>query len=237
MPVHSRADCDNHTLPELRLPPMADAWLGWKHSAWQGDWERFRSGDGPLPASAVVTGLDLESSLRRELERGNVGAAEPLALWLAFRARASEALEVVADNKRPTARRLAGLILWRGLRQLDRAVAHLEAGPLHDPVAVKELDELYTELGQTDKRRSFLEHSEAHRLVVERKAHLLLETGRAREALQLLASTSWPKEHQRYVRTELWKRAKSALGEADAKPPDYLGEDDLARFGAYWSDR
>jgi hypothetical protein len=34
----------------------------------------------------------------------------------------------------------------------------------------------------------------------------------------------------------LWKAAKTALGEADAAVPDFLGEDRLARFGAYWSD-
>jgi hypothetical protein len=236
MPVHSRAACDNPTLPEVQLPPMTDAWLGLKHSARQVEWEQFSCGEGALPMSTVVTGLELETTLRRELERGNLDATEPLALWLAFRGRGSEALEVIADNQRPTAQRLAGLILWKGLQQPDRAVAHLEAGPLDAPVAAKELDELYTELGQTDKRRPLLDRSGSHRLILERKAHLLLETGRAHEALQLLASTHWPKEHQRYVRTELWKRAKSAVGEADAEAPDSLGEDSLARFGAYWSD-
>jgi hypothetical protein len=48
-------------------------------------------------------------------------------------------------------------------------------------------------------------------------------------------TTAWPREHQRYVRTELWRRAKSALGESDAAVPQSLHEDNLARFGAYWS--
>jgi len=44
-------------------------------------------------------------------------------------------------------------------------------------------------------------------------------------------------EHQRYVRTELWKKATAALGEPDAEAPEFLNEDNLARFGAYWSDQ
>jgi hypothetical protein len=38
------------------------------------------------------------------------------------------------------------------------------------------------------------------------------------------------------VRTELWKAAMATLGTADATVPDFLHEDDLATFGAYWSE-
>jgi hypothetical protein len=42
--------------------------------------------------------------------------------------------------------------------------------------------------------------------------------------------------HQRYVNTELWQKAQAALGAANGETPDFLNEDNLARFGAYWSD-
>jgi hypothetical protein len=54
--------------------------------------------------------------------------------------------------------------------------------------------------------------------------------------VRLLSARSWPREHQRYVRTGLWQRAQTALGKTDAAVPAELGEDNLAPFGAYWSE-
>ena len=135
-------------------------------------------------------------------------AAEPLALWLAFHGRPEEALPLVADSPRPGAQWIAGLILWKGLGDPASAVRHLEAGPLDDPVAVATLDELYEDLGRTDKRVPLLERAPEHRLIVERRANLALATGHPDETIRLLSTTPWPREHQRYVRTELWKKAK-----------------------------
>ena len=237
LPVHSRAACDRIEWPKVKLPPMTDPWLGWQHSVWQTAWEAFRCGKGPLPASTVVTGIALESALRREMERGNANAAEPLGLWLAFRGRAQEALTVVKGSSVPTTRRVAGLIQWKGLQQPARGVADLEAGPLSDPIAVVELDTAYAELGLHDRRHALLAAAPAHRFVTERRADLALATGNPAETIRLLTETVWPREHQRYVRTELWQKAKAALGELAAQVPDSLNEDNLARFGAYWSDQ
>ena len=236
IPVHSREACDRIEWPHLQLPPMSEPWLGWNHSAWQTEWECFRDGQGPLPASTVVTGIELEAALRRELAAGNANAAEPLALWLAFHGHAEAALAVARQAAGPGASRIAGLVLWRALQQPAAAVACLEAGPLQDPVAVAELDELYTELGLTETRGRLLANAPDHRLVIERRADLAVASGAPAEAIRLLGSVAWPREHQRYVRTELWQRAKAALGEPAAPVPAALHEDNLARFGAYWSD-
>lgn len=236
IPVASRAACDEVEWPRLDLPPMQNPWLGWKHSTWQSAWERFRSGDNALPESTVPPGLDLEAALRRELERGNPRAAESLALWLAFWQRPQEALAVVQRSTQPTARRIAGLILWRALGRPADAVKFLEAGPLHDAIAVVELDELYRELGRTTERAAMLARAPVHRFITECRVDLALALGQPAEAIRLLGGESWPREHQRYVRTELWRRAKTALGENDAAVPESLGEDNLARFGAYWAD-
>jgi len=236
IPVHSRGDCDRITWPKLVLPPTSEGWPGWEHSEWQSEWEKFRVGEGPMPTSVVPTGLELEIGLRRELQRGNTNAAEPLALWLAFRGRPRDALPLVAASASSSARRIAGLILWKALRDGPRAVGHLEAGPLTDPVAVVELDHLYAELGRTGQRVALLAAAPQHRLVIERQADLALATGNPEKAIRLLNRTIWPREHQRYVRTELWRQAKSSLGEPNATVPDLLHEDTLASFGAYWSD-
>jgi hypothetical protein len=236
IPVHSREACDRVEFPTLSLPPVHDPWLGFQHSPWQTEWENFRAGAGPLPASSVVTGIELEAALRAELHQGNPDAAEPLALWLAFRGRAREARDVLDTPSTPGARRVAGLIEWKALKAPDRAVALLEDGPLQDPVAVAELDELYAELGLTEKRETLLAKAPVHRLTIERRAALALSQGQPDETLRLLRETTWPREHQRYVRTELWRSAQSALGAPVTGVPDHLHEDNLARFGAYWSD-
>jgi hypothetical protein len=184
----------------------------------------------------VPTGIELETALRGALERGNDNAAEPLALWLAFHGRPKEALEFVEHRIEPTSSRLAGLVRWKGLGDAPGAVAHLEAGPVRDAVAVVELDQLYAELGLATRRVALLDAAPDHRLVVERRAHLALAQGNPAEALRLLSGTSWPCEHQRYVRTELWRQAQAALGQSEAPVPDSLNEDNLAPFGAYWSD-
>ncbi len=236
IPVGARAACDEFEFPELELPPMVDPWLGWKHSKWQSEWEQFRRGEAPLPASTVPTGIDLEAALRRELARGNAAAAEPLALWLAFWNRPREALPLVEHSAQPTARRLAGLILWKALERATDAAPYLEAGPLNDPIAAVELDELYAQLERTAERVTLLARAPAHRYITERRADLALSLNQPAEVIRILGETTWPREHQRYVRTELWRKAKAALGEADAAVPDFLREDNLARFGAYWSD-
>ncbi len=236
VPVHSRADFEEPSLPQLDLPPWPEPWLGWQHSSWQTEWERFRSGESALPNSMIPTGIDLEAELRRELDQGNPNAAEPLALWLAFHGRPAEALPLVKDSTQPAAQRIAGLILWRALQAPEAAVTPLEAGPLDDLIAVVELDELYEELGPTEKREPLLSRAPQHRLIVERRANLACAIGQPAEAIRLLTETNWPREHQRYVRTELWRRAKAALSEPDAAAPDFLNEDNPARFGAYWSD-
>jgi len=184
----------------------------------------------------VPTGIDLGPALRRELGRGNHAAAEPLALWLAFHRQAEEALPLVENARDPNLQRIAGLILWKGMHDPERALVHLEAGPLDDPVAVSELDEMYVELGLTDRRARLLANAQCHRLVIERRANLALAVGNPTESLRLLTSIDWPREHQRYERTELWRRATTDLGEPNAAVPDSLNEDNLARFGAYWSE-
>lgn len=236
IPVHQRSELEQPRLPQVELPPMVNPHLGYGHSPYQTAWEAFGAGEGPMPASPVPPGLDLERALRREVERGNPAAREPLAVFLAFHQRPTEALQVVEEPCRPEGHRLAGLILWHGLKQPEDAVARLERGPLSDPMACVELDRLYAQLGRIDRRRALLASAPDHRRIIERKADLSLAMGQPGEALRILLETPWPLEHQRYVRTRLWNAARRAMGMEAGNKPESLGEDDLAEFGAYWSD-
>ena len=146
------------------------------------------------------------------------------------------ALALVQGTSQPTSQRIAGLILWKALNEPGRAAAHLEAGPRDDPIAVVELDELYSELAAHDKRSALLSRAANHRFVVERRADLALQMARPEETIRLLGERAWPREHQRYVRSQLWKQAQAALGNRASEVPDSLNEDNLAQFGAYWAD-
>ena len=49
----------------------------------------------------------------------------------------------------------------------------------------------------------------------------------------LLLSTHFQKVHQTYTRTGLWEQINEGLGLSPQPVPEQLGEDRLARFGAY----
>jgi hypothetical protein len=49
----------------------------------------------------------------------------------------------------------------------------------------------------------------------------------------LLRTTRFQLVHQRYQRTRLWEQIEASLGLDSSGYPCWLGEDDLAEFGAY----
>ena len=69
--------------------------------------------------------------------------------------------------------------------------------------------------------------------VVERKVQLLIDKKQYQEAKDLLLSTHFQKVHQTYTRTGLWEQINEGLGLSPQPVPEQLGEDRLARFGAY----
>jgi len=69
--------------------------------------------------------------------------------------------------------------------------------------------------------------------LVERRASLLIDQGRDQEAKNLLRKTPFQLVHQRYTRTRLWRQIERELGLDPVPWPAWLGEDDLAEFGAY----
>lgn len=69
--------------------------------------------------------------------------------------------------------------------------------------------------------------------IIERRIQLLIDKGNLQEAKDLLLSTHFQFVHQTYTRTGLWEQICSGLGEPFHPIPVQLGEDNLARFGAY----
>ncbi|MCX8109023.1 MAG: DUF5107 domain-containing protein [Verrucomicrobiae bacterium] len=164
-----------------------------------------------------------------------------LGSWLAARGQIEAALNTLGRSGDPRAAALAARLYLRCLKDPARAVASFEriagtALACHPQVAV-ERDLALAALGsetlpERQKWLARLEKSEDD-WVIERRIQLMLDLGKTKEALDQLRRRCFQRVHQRYVRTELWNRLCEKLyGKADP-PPESLGEDDLAAFGAY----
>ncbi|MCE9613030.1 MAG: DUF5107 domain-containing protein [Lentisphaerae bacterium] len=177
-------------------------------------------------------------------------ATEPLArgrwylqlgAWHAGRDCIDEALAALEQSADDRAHALAGRLYRRNRKHARAAVEafHRIATPviaLH-PQIVVERDLALAALGRKalPERRRWLDAVQAldDEWVIERRAALLVDEGRFEDARQLLIQTRFQLVHQRYARTRLWKRIKTALSIDTQDPPNWLGEDDLFEFGAY----
>jgi len=164
-----------------------------------------------------------------------------LGAWLAGRDQTDSALEVLSRSKDDRAFALAG-VLWR--RQMNdpataaecfRAIAS-EALALH-PQVVVERDKALAALGRgtLKERERWLDAVSAleDEWLAERRASVLIDSGDPEGALKVLRNTRFQLVHQRYARTRLWRRLEKKLAMEPVDLPAWLGEDDLAEFGAY----
>jgi len=161
--------------------------------------------------------------------------------WLAGRGETDSALEVLAQSGDDRARALSGR-LWLVQRRDALAAAKCfraiesEAISLH-PQVVIERDKALAALGpeSLSERRRWLDAVWAldDEWLAERRASLLIDGGDSQAALNVLRSTRFQLVHQRYERTRLWRQVEANLGLEPVEYPMWLGEDDLADFGAY----
>ena len=160
--------------------------------------------------------------------------------WLAGRGKIEDAIHVLADCQMGVAKALLARI-YRTRGEMKLAATALEAIrepwlQLH-PQVVVERDKALRALGtQTlPERERWLDKvaSLKDEWIIERRVQLLIDKGEIQSAKQLLLSTPFQKVHQTYTRTGMWVQICEALGEPCNPIPVSLGEDRLARFGAY----
>jgi hypothetical protein len=161
--------------------------------------------------------------------------------WLAGRSEASAALEVLAQSGDDRSRALSGR-LWLVHKRDAHAAAKCfraiesEAVALH-PQVVIERDKALAAIGREtlDERARWLKAVSAldDEWLAERRASLLIDSGDLQAASLLLKTTRFQLVHQRYERTRLWRQVETGLGLEPVEHPSWLGEDDLAEFGAY----
>jgi len=161
--------------------------------------------------------------------------------WLAARGLPEAALRVLTLSDDDRARALSGRI-WLVHHKNPQAAAgcfraiESEAIALH-PQVVIERDKALAALGPEalDERRRWLDAVSAldDEWVAERRAQLLHDSGDPHGAMNVLRNTRFQLVHQRCERTRLWRQIGNNLGLELGDVPAWLGEDDLAEFGAY----
>jgi len=160
--------------------------------------------------------------------------------WLAGRGDDEAAIKSLSSCRLGIAKIvLARLLHVRGDLQAAR-LAYAEVADewlLLHPQVVAERDRLLRKCG-TDtltERDQWLSQVDAleDEAIVERRVQLLIDKNELHQAKELLLSIDFQKVHQTYHRTELWRQLSEKLGFPLLPIPDQLGEDRLARFGAY----
>jgi len=160
--------------------------------------------------------------------------------WLAGRGEAERAIRLLSTCKIGVAEALLAR-LYQAKGDSRKAVTALEAIrepwlQLH-PQVVVERDRILRALGTQTlaQREQWLDEVGALKdeWIIERKVQLLIDKNEIQNARQLLLSVPFQKVHQTYSRTGLWLQICENLKEPCNPIPESLGEDRLARFGAY----
>ncbi|MHC1765587.1 MAG: DUF5107 domain-containing protein [Verrucomicrobiia bacterium] len=213
---------DKRASAEIPVSPLCDELL-WAPSAMES------LGDALAWAAAKTNSPARDSWL---FQRG---------AWLAGAGRVEEALITLGESSDARARALEARLHLRARNDPAAAVEAFrrisDTSLARHPQVVVERDTALAALGHStiSERESWLaqvEHCEDEWLI-ERRAAFLLDQGKPADARTLLERTRFQLVHQRYARTRLWQRIKAALNLVEPDPPNWLGEDDLAEFGAY----
>jgi hypothetical protein len=164
-----------------------------------------------------------------------------LGAWLAGQDQTGAALEVLSRSHDDRAFALAGCLWRRQMHDADAAAKcfraiESEAMALH-PQIVVERDKALAALGRATlrERARWLDAVSAleDEWLAERRASFLIDSGDFEGGRDVLRNTRFQFVHQRYARTRLWRQVEKNLGMEPAEHPAWLGEDDLAEFGAY----
>jgi hypothetical protein len=160
--------------------------------------------------------------------------------WLAGRDKTDDAIKILSSTKNGLAKAmLARLLKAKGdMTGAKKAYDSISEKWLQlHPQVIVERDKVLRNLGpQTiGEREQWLDKVGALKdeWVIERRVQLLIDKGDFEKAKDLLLSTPFQKVHQTYTRTNLWMQLCDKLKTPCYPIPKHLGEDQLARFGAY----
>jgi hypothetical protein len=256
IPTDRELDIHSLAIPVLSLRPLNEVpMFSWARNKEVDPWNAlqndFKTGKPfPVPPSIeknnwAPSGLEnLDGPFKAAISKAT-GENQDLwrfyyGTWLTGRERNEEAIVVLAASKNGLAKALqARLLKQKG--DMTGAKNALDAIKepwlqLH-PQIVVERDKVLRNLGPQTiaERENWLSKVAAlpDEWVTERRIQLLIDQGNYQPAKDLLLTTTFQKVHQTYTRTGLWMQLCEKLHLPVDPIPTQLGEDRLARFGAY----
>lgn len=259
IPSQVRRDIRKIALPAPRLRPIEQIPLfTWARKEEVDPWLKLADAWRPGDALRIPPAPDVDSNLWAPSGIAELGNALPWAAsctasaerdrwlfqrgaWLAGCGEPDAALEVLSECHDDRGWALAGrlwLVCRHNADEAAKAFRAIESPAIFlHPQVVFERDKALAALGATtiEERKQWLDAVSAleDEWLAERRAALLLDSGDAHAARDVLSRTRFQRIHQRYERTRLWRRMESMLELEPVAYPFWLGEDDLAEFGAY----
>ena len=256
-PTDRELDIYKLTVPTIQLRPINEIPLfGWARKEDVQDWESLINASRQnkmmnLPAPDIgkskwaPSGMEnLDEPFKLAIKNSTGENQDKWKLyygtWLAGRDRANDAIEILSSTKNGVAKALLARIL-KAKDDMTGAKKALDSInekwlQLH-PQVVVERDKVLRNLGPQTiaEREQWLSKVDALKdeWVIERRVQLLIDKGEYEKAKDLLLSTTFQKVHQTYTRTNLWMQLCDKLKISCFPIPKQLGEDQLARFGAY----
>lgn len=242
--------------PQVQLRPVAAIPLfGWARKEEVNCWNalvKAYQAKTPLPAAPTVelmrwapSGMEnLDAPFRFAIQQAKGSERQLWQLyygaWLAGRGKEADAMGQLFSSQHGLAKALLARLLKAKGDNQEAAKAMLAIREqwlqLH-PQIVVERDKLLRSLGPETigQREQWLLQvaSLPDEWIIERRVQLLIDQGRYQQAKDLLLSTPFQKVHQTYSRTVLWMQLCEKLHLSCDTIPAQLGEDRLARFGAY----
>jgi len=243
-------------VPQIKLrPPGQIPLFGWARKNEVGVWEdlqyAYRLKKGlPVPPAIdencwAPSGMEnLDAAFEWAINNTN-GERSDLwkfyyGTWLAGRDRTADAINILSSTKTGVARALLARLL-KAIGDMNGAKGAFESISekwlqIH-PQIIIERDKVLRTLGSQTipEREQWLSKVDALKdeWIIERKVQLLIDKDEPQKAKDLLLSTPFQKVHQTYTRTNLWQQICDKLKIPFYPVPKELGEDQLARFGAY----
>lgn len=232
----SPEDYRKAVLPKPKLTAPPPQWFGMEHIPEARRWLALdiahqRNAPSEIPEYDPAetdwppTGMELEAALRWAAGHKKIYRTA-LGTWLAARGKYKDATAALEGSTDPCGMRVQGLMAWRFEKDLPKARRLFESLDLIDIGHLLDHDALLSHCGDHAARAKVLARIDADdSRTAERQAHLLVATGRPQEALDLIMKRKWWRRHERFILTDIWRRAQAALGQPQDPVPDHLGED------------
>jgi hypothetical protein len=255
-PTNKPLDIYTLALPSLTLRPLREIPLfGWARKQEVDVWHKLiaaYAAKAKLPAAPEVasalwppSGMENLNAPFKWAVQSSTGSSRDSWMfyhgsWLAGRGDTAAAIRVLSETKSGVAKvLLARLLKLNGNPEAARkAFASIQETWLQmHPQVVVERDKLLRTFGSSSIPERELWLSKVPALkdewVIERRVQLHIDKGELEAARKLLLAIPFQKVHQTYTRTGLWMQLCEKLGLPCVPIPAQLGEDRLARFGAY----